>query len=186
MSQETCRCLVALAWVQEIRIISTPAYSTGRVQFSNATGDQVEVGTKGSFLNEHATATLAAYRVVKKHLLAQQALTCPIEQVGQRSSEGIEAALSLNVTPAFGIEANGRVLRARFDSFISGSRDYAGKVRCPGNRPIRGCAGPRCASFRCARGCAMWARPTLTMPISSASRPMPRWMAHCPGPSPRV
>jgi iron complex outermembrane recepter protein len=108
-------------------------YSTGQVQYSNATGDQVEVGAKGSFLNGRGTATLAAYRIVKKHLLAQQTLTSPVEQVGQRSAEGIEASLSFNVTHAFGVDANGTVLRARFDSFISGSSDYSGKV--PPNIP---------------------------------------------------
>jgi len=108
-------------------------YSTGQVQYSNATGDQVEVGAKGSFLGGRGTATLAAYRIVKKHLLAQQTLTSPIQQVGQRSAEGIEASLSFNVTHALGIDANGMVLRARFDNFISGSSDYTGKV--PPNIP---------------------------------------------------
>ena len=108
-------------------------YTTGQVQFSNATGDQVEVGAKGSFLNGRGTATVAAYRIVKKHLLAQQTLTSPIEQVGQRSAEGIEASLSVNLAHAWGIEANGTVMRARFDTFISGSSDYTGKV--PPNIP---------------------------------------------------
>lgn len=108
-------------------------YSTGQVQYSNATGDQVEIGAKGSFLNGRGTATLAAYRIVKKGLLAQQTLTSPVQQVGQRSAEGIEASLSFNVSKAFGVDANGTVLRARYDNFISGGSDYSGKV--PTNIP---------------------------------------------------
>jgi iron complex outermembrane receptor protein len=108
-------------------------YSTGQVQFSNATGDQVEVGAKASFLNGHGTATLAAYRIVKKHLLAQQTLTSPIEQVGQRSAKGIEAAVSLDLPAGFGIDANGTILDAQFDDFLSGGVDYHGKT--PPNVP---------------------------------------------------
>ena len=103
-------------------------YSTGQVQYSNATGDQVEAGAKATFLNGHGTATIAAYKIVKKKLLAQQTPTSPIEQVGQRSAKGIEASLSLDVTAGFGIEANGSLLNARFDDFLSGTADYRGNT----------------------------------------------------------
>lgn len=101
-------------------------YSTGQVQFSNATGDQVEFGVKAGFLDGRGTATLAAYRIVKKKLLAQQTLTSPVEQIGQRSAKGIEAAVSVNLPEGFGIDANGTVLDADFDDFISGSVNYNG------------------------------------------------------------
>lgn len=102
------------------------SYSTGQVRFSNATGDQVELGVKASFLGGRGSATLAAYRIVKKKLLAQQTLTSPIEQIGQRSAKGIEAAVSLDLPAGFGIEANGTVLDADFDDFISGGTSYNG------------------------------------------------------------
>jgi iron complex outermembrane receptor protein len=108
-------------------------YSTGQVSYSNATGHQVEVGAKGSFLNGHGTATLAAYRIVKNNLLAQQTLTSPVQQVGQRSAQGIEASVSLDLARGFGVEANGTVLRAKFDNFITGSISYTGKT--PPNIP---------------------------------------------------
>lgn len=101
-------------------------YSTGQVQFSHATGDQVEFGVKGSFLDGRGSATLAAYRIVKKGLLSQQTLTSPIEQVGQRSAKGIEASVSVDLADGFGIEANGTVLEAKFDDFISGATNYNG------------------------------------------------------------
>ena len=106
---------------------------TGQIAYSHSPGDQVEIGAKASFLNGHGTATVAAYRIVKKGLLSQRTLSSPIEQIGQRSAEGIEATLSLDVPGGFGIDANGSVLRAKFDRFISGGTDLSGNV--PPNIP---------------------------------------------------
>lgn len=114
---------------------SLTTYSTGQVAFSHATGDQVEVGAKAGFLNGRGTATLAAYRIVKKHLLAQQTLTSPVEQVGQRSAKGLEASVSLDLPHGLGLEANGALLDARFDDFLSGGVSYTGNT--PPNIPER-------------------------------------------------
>ncbi|PZO76380.1 MAG: TonB-dependent siderophore receptor [Sphingomonas taxi] len=103
-------------------------YSTGQVQFSNAVGNQIEVGAKAVFLDGRGTATVAAYRIVKTGLLAQLTPTSPIEQVGQRSAKGIEAAVSIDLPRGFGIDANGSVLNARFDDFMSGTANYAGNT----------------------------------------------------------
>lgn len=108
-------------------------YSSAQTQFSNATGNQVEVGAKGSFWGGRGTATLAAYRIVKKGLLYQQTLSSPIQQVGQQSSKGIEAWVSLNLPAGFGIDANGTVLKARYDDFFSGGVSFTGKA--PPNVP---------------------------------------------------
>jgi iron complex outermembrane recepter protein len=110
-------------------------YSGGQVAFSHAKGDQVEVGAKTSFLDGRGSATIAAYRIVKKGLLAQRTPTSPIEQVGQRSAKGLEAAVSLDLPGGFGIDANGTFLDARFDDFLSGGEDYAGNT--PPNIPQR-------------------------------------------------
>lgn len=103
-------------------------YSTGQAQFSNAVGNQVELGAKAVFLDGRGTATLAAYRIVKTRLLAQLTSTSPIEQVGQRSAKGIEAAVSIDLPRGFGFNANGSVLNARFDDFVSGTANYAGNT----------------------------------------------------------
>ncbi|RZF65964.1 TonB-dependent receptor [Sphingomonas populi] len=103
-------------------------YSTGQVQFSNATGDQVEIGAKAVFLGGRGTATIAAYRIVKKGLLAQRTPTSPVEQIGQRSAKGIEATVSLDLPHGFGIDANGSILDARFDAFRSGGDNLAGNT----------------------------------------------------------
>ena len=107
--------------------------TTGQVAFSNARGDQVEAGVKAVFLDGRGTATLAAYRIVKKGLLAQRTLSSPVEQVGQRSAKGIEAAVTLDLPHGFGIDANGSVLNARFDDFLSGGTSFDGKT--PPNVP---------------------------------------------------
>lgn len=107
--------------------------TTGQVAFSNARGDQVEAGVKASFLNGRGTATLAAYRIVKKGLLAQRTLSSPVEQVGQRSAKGIEAAVTLDLPHGFGVDANGSVLDARFDDFLSDGISFDG--RTPPNVP---------------------------------------------------
>lgn len=102
--------------------------STGQVAFSNATGNQIEVGAKATFLDGHGAATIAAYRIVKNGLLAQRTLSSPVEQVGQRSAKGIEASLSLDLAGGLGIDANGTILHAKFDDFISGGASYTGKT----------------------------------------------------------
>ncbi|RYM06474.1 TonB-dependent receptor [Sphingobium cupriresistens] len=108
-------------------------YSGGQVRFSHATGDQVEIGTKAQFFDGRGSATLAAYRIVKKGLLVQRTLASPIEQVGQRSAKGIEAAFSLELPAGFGIDANGTILDARFDDFASAGAVYSGNT--PPNIP---------------------------------------------------
>ncbi|WP_294232990.1 TonB-dependent receptor [uncultured Sphingomonas sp.] len=102
--------------------------SSGQVQFSNAKGHQVEAGAKWLFLNGRGSATLAAYRIVKTGLLAQRTLSSPVEQVGQRSAQGVEASVALDVVRGFGIDANGTLLQARFDDFRSGGVDYSGRT----------------------------------------------------------
>lgn len=101
---------------------------TGQVAFSNARGDQVEAGVKAVFAQGRGTATLAAYRIVKKGLLAQRTVSSPIEQVGQRSARGIEGAVAFALPHGLGIDANGSVLDARFDDFLSDGIRFDGRT----------------------------------------------------------
>lgn len=103
-------------------------FSGSQTAFSNAKGDQIEFGAKAAFLDGRGTATVAAYKIVKKNLLSQRFLTSPIEQIGQRSSKGFEASVSIDLPAGFGIDANGTVLEARFDSFVSGGTVYTGNT----------------------------------------------------------
>jgi iron complex outermembrane receptor protein len=115
--------------VDPLGTLTTFTTSASQFFFTNATGDQVEGGVKASFLGGRGTATLAAYRIVKKNLVAQRTPTSPVEQIGQRSAKGIEAAVSVDLPHGFGIDANGTVLDAEYDDFVSGGTSFTG------NRP---------------------------------------------------
>jgi iron complex outermembrane receptor protein len=95
------------------------SYSGSASQFAltYADGRQFEAGLKAQFLDGHGAFTLAAYRLIKNNLFTQQKPNQPIEQVGQRSSQGIEANLSLDLPGGFGVNANGTVLDANYDEF---------------------------------------------------------------------
>ncbi|MGI4876804.1 MAG: TonB-dependent receptor domain-containing protein, partial [Janthinobacterium lividum] len=111
-------------------------FSASQTQFKNTTGNQVEGGVKTSFLDGRGSATLAAYRIVKKNLLIQNPDdlkdTTPL-QIGQRSARGIEASVSLDLPKGFGIDANGTVLEAKYDEFNTGGVSFTGNT--PPNIP---------------------------------------------------
>jgi iron complex outermembrane receptor protein len=111
--------------------------SVGNVQLSNATGNQIEIGAKATFLDGHGAATISAYKLVKNGLLSQQTLSSAINQVGQRSAKGIEASLSLDLVGGLGIDANGTILDANFDDFnvVSGSGPNATLISYNGKTP---------------------------------------------------
>jgi len=86
-------------------------------QLTYADGYQYEAGLKGLFMDGRGSFTLAAYRLVKQNLLTQVVTGGEIDQVGQRSAQGIEASLDLDLGAGFGFSANGTVLDANFDDF---------------------------------------------------------------------
>ena len=106
------------------------SFTTSGTQFafSNASGNQVEVGAKATFLDGAGAATVALYRIVKDDLTAQRTTNGPIEQIGQRSSQGIEGTLELNLPAGFRIIANGTLLDANFDDFPQGDVDLTGNT----------------------------------------------------------
>lgn len=107
--------------------------SPAQKDFEMSTGRQVEVGVKQSFLEGRGEWTLAAYHIVKDKLLTtdpnRPAVTV---QVGQQSSRGVEASLSLGLWEGVRVDVNGALLRARYDDFtqsVSGRAvSYAGNV----------------------------------------------------------
>ncbi|WP_174279992.1 TonB-dependent receptor [Sphingomonas bacterium] len=121
--------------VDPLGTLTTFTTNATQFYFTNATGDQVEAGAKASFLSGRGAATLAAYRIVKHDLVAQQTPTSPVDQVGQRSAKGIEASVTLDLAAGFGIDANGTILDARYDDFVSGGTIYTGNT--PPNVPER-------------------------------------------------
>jgi iron complex outermembrane receptor protein len=99
--------------------------SAGQVPWELSTGHQYEAGVKGLFLGGRGEWTFAAYRIVKNKLLTRvpnnPSLT---QQVGQRSSQGLEASVAVDLGGGFSVDANGTVLEAKYDDFT----DFASGV----------------------------------------------------------
>ncbi|HEX9805811.1 MAG TPA: TonB-dependent receptor [Alteraurantiacibacter sp.] len=91
--------------------------SSSEFQLTYANGRQYEAGLKALFMEGRGSFTLAAYRLEKNNLFSQTQPNGDILQVGQRSSQGVEASLTLELPAGFGIAANGTVLDANFDEF---------------------------------------------------------------------
>ncbi|MDF3836392.1 TonB-dependent receptor [Cupriavidus basilensis] len=92
--------------------------SDAQKDFKLATGRQIEAGVKQSFWNQRGEWTFAAYQIVKKNLLTPDASNPTLSvQAGQQSSRGLEASVSVELTRGLRLDANGTVLRARFDDF---------------------------------------------------------------------
>jgi iron complex outermembrane receptor protein len=86
--------------------------------FRLSTGEQVEVGAKGVAFGGRAEWTLAGYRIVKDNLIsAVPGQPTRATQVGQQSSVGVEAAVSLHLAEAWRIDANLALLHAQYDRF---------------------------------------------------------------------
>lgn len=108
--------------------------SLAQSAFDLSTGRQVEIGVKHIFWGGRGQFTLAAYDIVKNRLLTSDPLIPTIQvQVGQQSSRGVEASLSLEPIDGVSISVNGAALRARYDDFA----ESVGGVlfQRAGNRP---------------------------------------------------
>lgn len=103
--------------VDPLGTLTTFSTSAQQFQLTYADGFQYEAGVKGLFMDGRGSFTLAAYRLVKQNLFTQTVPGGAIDQVGQRSSQGIEASLDLDLGAGLGLSANGTVLDANFDEF---------------------------------------------------------------------
>lgn len=92
---------------------------------------QTEAGIKQVLPDGRGEWTLAAYHIVKKNLLSTDPLNPTLQQqVGQQSSDGIEASLALQLPLDLQLSANAAWVRAKYDTFASGDTNYSG------NRPV--------------------------------------------------
>jgi iron complex outermembrane receptor protein len=102
--------------------------------FHLSPGRQTEVGLKQSTWNTHLEWTFAAYRLVKKDLLTPSLQDPTLtEQVGQQSSRGVEASVSLTAGP-LRVSVNGTTLDAKFDDFKATVGNAV--VQLAGNVPV--------------------------------------------------
>ncbi|TBV10961.1 TonB-dependent siderophore receptor [Stutzerimonas kirkiae] len=96
---------------------------------------QTEFGLKQAFWDGRGEWTLAAYHIVKKKLLSRNSVSEPTEQIGQQSSDGLEATLELALGQGWQVSANAAVVRAEYDDFIEAGGDRSGNR--PTNVPRR-------------------------------------------------
>lgn len=86
--------------------------------FDLSDGQQVEVGAKQSFMGGRGEWTVATYRIVKHKLLVPDPNNTLLSiQVGAQSSRGVEGSVSFAVARALRVEANGALVKARYDDF---------------------------------------------------------------------
>nr|WP_314484427.1 TonB-dependent receptor [uncultured Pseudomonas sp.] len=98
--------------------------------FDLAHARQTEIGFKQMFWDQRGEWTLAAYHIVKKDLLTPDPVVPGNSlQVGEQSSNGLEASLDLQLPDRWQLQANAAVVRAQYDTF-----DDEGISR-KGNRP---------------------------------------------------
>lgn len=110
--------------------------SAAQTQFDLATGDQVEVGYKRLLPGGRGAWSVAAYRIEKKKILSRDPLDPARQfQIGQQSSQGLEATLELAVTKSLRLEANVAKLDARFDDFKEPGSAPGTLVSRDGNTP---------------------------------------------------
>ncbi|MGX0893955.1 iron complex outermembrane receptor protein [Pseudomonas sp. ADAK2 TE3594] len=109
--------------------------SPSQQQYDLATARQTEIGVKQMFWDQRGEWTLAAYRIVKKKLLTDDPGNPTLkQQVGQQSSNGLEASLDLQLPHAWQLQANAAIVKAKYDDFeevVSGV-----PVSRNGNRPV--------------------------------------------------
>lgn len=100
---------------------SLASLSTAQQAYSLSKGEQIEGGIKGTALAGKVQGTVSVYRIVKNNLLTPIPNTTLQEQVGQQSSRGVEASLSVRPTAGLVIDANGAYVDAQFDDYNTGS-----------------------------------------------------------------
>lgn len=109
--------------------------SKSQQQFDLSSARQTEIGLKQMFWDQRGEWTLAAYHIVKKKLLTDVPDDPDLkQQVGQQSSNGLEASLDLQLPRAWQLQANAAIVRARYDDF---QQDVDGvQVSRDGKRPV--------------------------------------------------
>ncbi|MCO7627484.1 TonB-dependent receptor [Pseudomonas fluorescens] len=109
--------------------------SPSQQQYDLSTARQTEVGLKQLFWDQRGEFTLAAYRIVKKKLLTDDPGNPTLkQQVGQQSSNGLEASLDLQLPHAWQLQANAAIVKARYDDFSEVVNGQT--LSYNGNRPV--------------------------------------------------
>ncbi|WP_025111787.1 TonB-dependent siderophore receptor [Pseudomonas sp. H1h] len=109
--------------------------SPSQQQYDLSTARQTEIGMKQLFWDQRGEFTLAAYRIVKKKLLTDDPGNPTLkQQVGQQSTNGLEASLDLQLPHAWQLQANAAVVKAKYDDFSEVVNGQT--LSYNGNRPV--------------------------------------------------
>jgi iron complex outermembrane receptor protein len=109
--------------------------SPSQQQYDLSTARQTEIGMKQLFWDQRGEFTLAAYRIVKKKLLTDDPGNPTLkQQVGQQSSNGLEASLDLQLPHAWQLQANAAIVQAKYDDFSEVVNGQT--LSYNGNRPV--------------------------------------------------
>lgn len=109
--------------------------SPSQQQYDLSTARQTEIGLKQLFWDQRGEFTLAAYRIVKKKLLTDDPGNPTLkQQVGQQSSNGLEASLDLQLPHAWQLQANAAIVKAKYDDFSEVVNGQT--LSYNGNRPV--------------------------------------------------
>lgn len=94
--------------------------SAASAQLELSTAKQYEAGLKQNFMGGRGEWTFAAYQIIKNKLqTVNPAAPTVAEQIGEQSSKGIEATLSFELLPNLRLDANGALLDAQYEQFIT-------------------------------------------------------------------
>ena len=95
-------------------------------------GDSVEGGIKTNLFGDRLTLTAAGYWIRQNGIITRDPARPSVQvQGGAQSSRGVELSLTGVITRNLTIDANGALLKARFDDLTG-----AGGVDLTGNRPV--------------------------------------------------
>nr|WP_229426945.1 TonB-dependent siderophore receptor [Massilia atriviolacea] len=115
-------------------VLSTASFADVRNNSELTTGRQGEAGAKLDFWQGKGSATVAAYRIERKHIATQDpdnsALTV---LVGEQSARGVELSLGLQPTRNWSIQGNLTRVDAQYEQYRQGGISLAGKT--PTNTP---------------------------------------------------
>lgn len=109
-------------------ILATASFSALRDNSRLASGRQMEVGGKFSFLDDHGQATVALYDIRRRNIATtdpqNRRRTLP---VGQQNARGIELGLALQPDRRWTIEAHLNHTDAEYRNFVRNGISLAGK-----------------------------------------------------------
>jgi iron complex outermembrane receptor protein len=115
-------------------VTSLASDSASDILFGLSPAQQIEVGAKGTFLDNRLETTVALYDIVKKNVLTNSPSNPNLmEMVGEQSSKGIEGSVAYKITDTIRIAANGTILNAKFDNYTTTLNGVA--VNLAGYRP---------------------------------------------------